>query len=141
MFKGGVLSARRKTKVLINNAKIKNNSAYLCGVMLIDTESVLEINEGVINGNSADALAGAFCILNNSLSVFINSSFRGNTGYHAGSTVIVDSTTYLENCTLRGNEGTIAGAITIASSDLKLSNTDFFGKQGKGSERYTLRNQ
>ena len=122
--KGGVLSARRKTEVLINNAKIKNNSAYLCGIMLIDTESVPEISEGVINGNSADALAGAFCILNHSLSVVINSSFTANACYHAGSIVIVDSTTYLENCTLRGNRGTIAAAITIASSDLKLIHTE-----------------
>ena len=129
--KGGVLSAKRKTKVWISNAKIRNNSAYLCGVMLIDTESVLEIRDSLIYENSADALAGAFCTLNNSLSVVINSSFRGNVGYHAGSIVIVDSITYLENCTLRGNQGIVAGAITISSSDLKLSNTDFLENKAK----------
>ena len=128
---GGVLSARRKTKVWINNAKIQNNSAYLCGIILIDTASVLEISSSLVSQNSADYEAGAFFIFNNSLSVFINSSFRGNTGYHAGSIVIVDSTTYLENCNLSRNQGTVAGAITVASSDLKLSNTVFLENKAK----------
>ena len=52
--------------------------------MLIDTESVLEISNSLINGNSADVLAGVFCTLNNSFSVVINSSVIGNAGYHAG---------------------------------------------------------
>ena len=121
--KGGVLAAERKTTVWVNSAKVQNNSAHLCGVMLIDTESVLEISYSLIYDNSADVLAGGFCILNNSLSVVINSSFRGNVGYHAGSIATMDSITYLENCTLRRNEGTVAGAILIASSDLKLSKT------------------
>ena len=128
---GGVLSVRRKTKVWINHAKIQNNSAYRCGVMVIDMASVFEISNSLVSGNSADSEAGAFCSFNNSLSVFINSSFRGNVGYRAGSIVIVDSITYLENCTLRGNQGTIAGAITIASSDLKLSNTVFLANKAK----------
>ena len=93
--------------------------------MLIDTASVLEITDSLIYDNSADVLAGGFCIINNSLSVVMNSSFTGNTGYHAGSMCVMDSITYLENCTLRRNEGTIVGAILIGSSDLKLSNTAF----------------
>ena len=129
--KGGVLSAKRKTKVWISNAKIRNNSAYLCGVMLIDTESVLEIRDSLIYENSADALAGAFCTLNNSLSVVINSPFRGNVGYHAGSIVIVDSITYFRKLhferksrnSCRSNYNFIFGS--------KAINTDFLENKAK----------
>ena len=128
---GAMLAANGKTKVWVSNVKIQNNSAHRCGVMLINTASVLEIRDSLIDGNSADILSGAFCILNNSLSVVRNSSFTGNAGYHAGSMCTMDSTNYLENCTLRGNEGTVAGAITIASSDLKLSNTVFWDNKAE----------
>ena len=124
--KGGVLGAKRNTTVWLHSSEMQNNSARGCAVMWIDTSSVLEISDSLLDGNYADVLGGAFCILNNSLSVIMNSSFRRNTAYHAGSIVIRDGVTYLENCTLTGNHGTVAGAITIASSDLKLSHTVFF---------------
>ena len=122
---GGVLAVEMGTSVSISDANIQNNSARAGGAMLIDTDSVLEICHSQINGNYAEVLGGAFGIQNNSLLVAVNSSFTGNSGYHAGSIVIKNGTGYLENCTLTGNQGTVAGAINIASSDFTLSNTVF----------------
>ena len=129
--KGGVLAAKRNTKVWILNSKMENNSAQGCGVILIDTASVLDTRNSIINDNYAEFLAGAFCITNNSLAVIMNLSFMRNTAYHAGAISVADSITYLENCSLIGNEGTLSGAITIGSSEIKLSDTVFLENKAK----------
>ena len=125
---GSVLDARMNTKIWMHSSKIENNSG-ICLMSVI--YSVLDVRHSQINGNYV--FNAAICITNNSLSVLMNLSVVGNTGYQAGSIVIKDSVTYLENCTLRGNAGKVlAAAIAIFSSDLKLSKTVFIENRTQG---------
>ena len=140
--KGGVLVAKIGSNVSISDVIIQENSAHSCGAVLIDSSSVIEMSHSQIDRNYAGAGVGAFCVNNNSLSIVMNSSFIGNTGYHTGSVAIDHSTGYLQNCILKGNQGTTAGAIVIASADLKLSNTVFFENkaQERGDIHYETKN-
>ena len=101
------------------------NYASSCGAVVLDISSALEITLSQAHENNALALAGALCIFNNSSLIAINSSFKDNSAFQAGSIVIVTATGYLENCTFRGNQGTNAGAITFASNELRISDTLF----------------
>ena len=76
-------------------------------------------------------MAGAFCIVDNSSFIAINSSFKENSAFHAGSIVIGSGTGYLENCIFRGNEGTNARAITYVLNELRISDTVFLKTQHK----------
>ena len=119
----GVISARTGTKVFLSDSILKKNSAQACGAISADTNSVLNINSSQIQQNNAKLMAGAFCIHNNSLFIFKNLSIEQNTGYLSGSTVLLNSTGYMENCTLAQNQGIYAGAIIILKSELRLSST------------------
>ena len=71
---GGVLIGRRSTKFFISDVKIQGNSAEKCGVMLIDTASVLQLNHSKSDdNNNKESSYGAFCIFNSSLFVAMDS--------------------------------------------------------------------
>ena len=129
--KGGLLDARTNTKIFLHDVKILENFAPSCGAVILDIASTLEITECAAQKNTALALAGAFYIVDNSSLIAINSSFKENSAFHAGSIVIDAATGYLENCTFRGNQGTNAGAITYASNELRISNTVFWDNKAQ----------
>ena len=116
-FNGGVLFARKNTTIFVNNLKILQNSAHICGAVMLRSASVLEMSLSEAHGNEANQYA--LCAKKNSLFIFKSSLFKGNTGLIARE----NSTGYLENCTLIVNKKQNHGTIFLRKSELQLSNT------------------
>ena len=142
-YTSGLFYIQMNTKLVISETNISKNPAKGCGVLVIDTNSTLELNGSLVDRNNGETVAAGLCIFNDSLIVAVNSSFKGNMAYQYGIISIFNSTVYLEKCNFIENQVIYFGGIIYTSSlvtKLKVSRTVFTQNRGYDIFYFASRN-
>ena len=127
----GVLLARDAVNVIFTETKFLDNSAYLGGVIGIDSNSFLQLQRCQINRNTALLSSGAIAVSNNSLFIAIDTDLGNNKGVDSGALLIDNSTGYVENCQFTKNQAQLGGGvITMFAADFRISNTQLVDNYG-----------